>query len=134
MKNLAAIIALIIALIFSAAPATAGGPGKMYERDYQMPWCAAAGGRAEVVLSDRTRVDCLTPTHAVEFDWAKKWAEGIGQALNYSRLTGKRAAVMLIITSPKDLKHLKRARAIAAHFRLPLDVWAIRGKPRIREP
>lgn len=27
---------------------------------------------------DKTRVDCLTETHAVEFDFAKKWAESSG--------------------------------------------------------
>ncbi|WP_171018846.1 hypothetical protein ACONUD_00725 [Microbulbifer harenosus] len=52
--------------------------------DYQLPWCETAGGVAEYVLPDRTRVDCLTETHAMEFDFAPKWAEAIGQALYYA--------------------------------------------------
>jgi hypothetical protein len=61
------------------------------ERWYQERWCAEKGGAVEVVLSDRTRCDCLTDENAVEFDFGTKWAEAIGQALYYSIQTGKRA-------------------------------------------
>jgi len=29
-------------------------------------------------LPDKTRIDCLTTTHAVEHDFGSKWAEAIG--------------------------------------------------------
>ena len=38
----------------------------------------------EVVMKDGTRCDILTSTHAIEVDFAKKWAEAIGQSLNYA--------------------------------------------------
>ena len=32
-------------------------------------WCEAQKGRVEVVLPDGTRCDCVTDTHAIEFDF-----------------------------------------------------------------
>ena len=43
----------------------------------------------EVVMKDCTRCDILTATHAIEVDFARKWAEAIGQSLNYAMHTGK---------------------------------------------
>lgn len=43
--------------------------------------CNALDGKMEVVLKDKTRIDCLTAEYAIEVDFAKKGAEGIGQAL-----------------------------------------------------
>jgi len=57
------------------------------ERDYQDEWCT---GKKEAVLEDRTRVDCLTDTHAIEIEFANKWKEAIGQSLHYSLMTGKK--------------------------------------------
>lgn len=45
------------------------------ERWYQKIWCEVYGGETEVVLPDQTRCDCLTATHAIEFDFGPKWAE-----------------------------------------------------------
>lgn len=87
--------------------------GKIHsERDYQMRWCEAAGGAVEVVLPDRTRVDCLTLTHAVEVDFAPKWAEAIGQALYYSFATGKRPGILLIMEGRDDGRFLDRLMAV----------------------
>jgi hypothetical protein len=36
---------------------------------YQQKWCEARKGQVEVVLPDGTRCDCLTDTHAIEFDF-----------------------------------------------------------------
>lgn len=36
----------------------------------------------------------------IEFEWAKKRAEGIGQSLYYSEITGKKPAIAIIMTSP----------------------------------
>ena len=52
------------------------------------------GGKVEVVMKDGTRCDILTATHAIEVDFAKKWAEAIGQKeteVNYKN--GKRFGV-----------------------------------------
>lgn len=81
----------------------------------------------EVVMKDGTRCDILTPTHAVEVDFAKKWAEAIGQSLNYAMQTGKRPGVALIVLSPSDNKYVERVRKISACYRLGLTIYPIDG-------
>jgi len=76
-----------------------------------------------VVLPDKTRCDCLTDTHAIEFDFGKKWAEAMGQSLYYSLQTGKRAGIVLILESVKDRKYLIRLNSTIMHHKLPIDVW-----------
>ena len=71
------------------------------ESSYQHAWCRTHNGIEEYENKDKTRVDCLTPYHAVEFDFANKWAESIGQALHYQLMTGKKAMVVLILENPK---------------------------------
>lgn len=81
------------------------------ERVYQEYWCGMKEGVTEYELPDKTRVDCLLPDLAVEFDFANKWAECIGQALYYGQRTGKTPACVLIMErGEKDLKYLKRLR------------------------
>ena len=92
------------------------------EADYADPWCAARGG-SEKVLADRTRVDCLLPGYAVEVDFAHKWAEGMGQALHYARVTGRKPGVVLILKKPSDVRFAKRLMADAFYFGVPLTVW-----------
>lgn len=53
---------------------------KHSESSYQHAWCFAHGGIEEYENDDFTRVDCLTKKYAVEFDFANKWSESIGQA------------------------------------------------------
>lgn len=43
---------------------------KHNESSYQHVWCSEHKGIEEYENSDFTRVDCLTDTHAVEFDFA----------------------------------------------------------------
>lgn len=69
------------------------------ESSYQHAYCSMHNGIEEYELSDKTRVDCLTDTHAIEFDFANKWAESIGQALHYGLMTGKKPKVVLILDS-----------------------------------
>ena len=95
------------------------------EKYYQDLWCTDQGGRAEVVMSDKTRCDCLTDTHAVEVDFARKWYEALGQSLYYSMQTGKRAGILLIIESDDDLKYWFRLNSTIQHFGLLIDTWKI---------
>lgn len=84
------------------------------EAEYQTFWCDKRGGVKEYVLPDKARVDCLLPNMAVEFDFANKWAECVGQALYYGRMTGKQPACVLIMENgEKDIKYLKRLRRTA---------------------
>ena len=76
------------------------------EAEYRDAWCM---GQTEVTLSDGTRADCVTTNYAIEVDFARKWAEGIGQALHYALLTGKKPAVLLIIEKESDWRYFNRA-------------------------
>lgn len=84
------------------------------EKVYQTQWCNQHKGIMEYRLNDKTRVDCLTDTLAVEFDFANKWAECVGQSLYYGRQTNKQPACVLIMENgEKDLKYLYRLRKTA---------------------
>ena len=79
------------------------------EKDYVNMHCK---GTIEYVLPDKTRIDCLTDEYAIEYDWASKWAESIGQALYYAKMTGKKPAVTLILTQLEDYKYVKRVERL----------------------
>lgn len=84
------------------------------EQSYQQAWQRKYGGILEYRNDDCTRVDVLTKTHAIEFDFAGKWAESVGQALYYQYKTGKRAKVILILEHPKtEMIYLKRVQALS---------------------
>lgn len=91
------------------------------ERYYQQAWCQEHQGQAEVVLPDGARVDCLTETHAVEVDFAPKWAESIGQSLYYAQVTGKKPGVVLIMERPGDERHRLRLDSLAPD--LGITIW-----------
>ena len=101
--------------------------GKQSERYYQEKFAREIGGQVEVVMKDGTRCDILTATHAIEVDFAKKWAEAIGQSLNYAIHTGKRPGVALILLSPSDNKYIERVRKISAEYSLGLTIYPIDG-------
>ncbi len=83
------------------------------ESSYQHAWCKAHNGIEEYENTDKTRVDCLTAYHAVEFDFANKWAESIGQALHYQKMTGKKAMVVLILEDPqKEMVYFNRVKEL----------------------
>jgi hypothetical protein len=79
------------------------------EKYYQELWCNSHNGTLEYKLNDSTRVDCLLDDMAVEFDFAPKWAECIGQALYYGKKTNRKPVCVLIMEKPKtDYKYLYR--------------------------
>ena len=81
------------------------------EKEYQKYWCSNHNGKTEVVLNDKTRVDCLTDDYAVEVDFAPKWHECIGQAIHYGQQTRKTPACLLIMENGEDdLRFLYRLR------------------------
>lgn len=85
------------------------------ERYYQIQLCDELDGAIEFVLPDKTRVDCLTNEYAIEVDWAKKWAEGIGQSLYYAEMTDKKPAIGLIVGA-KDKRYLRRINKVANKY------------------
>lgn len=92
------------------------------ENYYRDQWCIGRG-EIETILPDRTRCDCLTPTHAVEVDFANKFYESIGQSLYYSLQTGRKAGILLILEDRKDYKYWIRLNSVINHFGLPIDTW-----------
>lgn len=111
---------LAIAAILLAAPAIAAET----ESDYQRKLCA--GMQMEVPMPNGTRADCMTERLAIEVDWAHKWAEAIGQSMNYAAVTGKLPAAILICkrgTEAKCLNWSLLTSETATYWRLPLTVW-----------
>ncbi len=111
------VIRILLCFVFCASwvfvPAYAT-KRKYSEAMYVDVWCRAQCGMQEFVNPDFTRVDCLTARHAVEFDFANKWAESIGQALHYQLMTGKRAKVVLILERPeKQMVYFERVKKLA---------------------
>ncbi|MDD5156580.1 hypothetical protein [Sulfurimonas sp.] len=82
------------------------------EKYYQTKMCNELKGTMEYVLFDRTRVDCLTDKYAIEVDFAKKWAESIGQALYYADVTNKEPVVALIV-GKDDERYIERVKRVA---------------------
>ena len=91
------------------------------EKYYQKIFCNKMNGILEHTLKDKSRVDCLTSTYAIEVDFANKWAESIGQSLFYSVETNKSPAVLLIMEQgQKDIKHIKRFKKASKKFNIQL--------------
>jgi hypothetical protein len=105
-------------------PVVKGVPHEHLEKWYQQRWCDAHNGEMEVVLPDNTRCDCVTATHAIEFDFGEKWAESIGQSLYYGLQTGKTPGVVLILEEEKDDKYWLRLNTTVEHYDLPIDTWS----------
>jgi len=100
--RLASLLVLIVASAAFAGRAN-------HERYYQEKWCSAVGGETEVRLEDGTRADCVARGYAIEFDFADKWAEAVGQSIHYAEMLGLRPGIVLIIEDPiRDQKYVER--------------------------
>jgi hypothetical protein len=95
------------------------------EKWYQQKWCETHNGQVEVALPDGTRCDCLTDTHAIEFEFGNNWAEAVGQSAYYSLQTKKKPGVVLILENSKDRKYWIRLNTTIEHFGLPIDTWNV---------
>lgn len=91
------------------------------ERYYQEQWCNSHGGVTEYVFDDKSRVDCLTETHAIEVEFAPKWKEAIGQALYYSIKTNRKPGIVIVRENPEnDAKYIKRLRIVSEEYGIEL--------------
>lgn len=120
---------IIVTILLISITISPGWAKRLYpEAEYQKAWCDKRGGVMEYELPDKTRVDCLLPDLAVEFDFANKWAECIGQALYYGEMTKRQAACVLIMENgEKDLKYLRRLRRAA--YRKGINLRTFTMKP-----
>jgi hypothetical protein len=117
-------IALIFILIF-LFPSMLFAKREHPEKWYQQQWCEAHNGQVEITMPDGTRCDCVTDTHAIEFDFGSKWAEAIGQSAYYSLQTKRKAGVVLILETTKDRKYWLRLNSTIEHFNMPIDTWSV---------
>ena len=108
-------------------PSVPSSPKTYSESFYQEQYAKKLGGRTEVTMPDGTRCDILTDTHAIEVDFADKWAEAIGQSLNYAMQTGKKAGIVLVLKDRGDEKHLERLREMARHYSMDVEIFPHRA-------
>jgi len=120
-KQLLSILLIIVSLFILGCVEKEKKYKKHTEKYYQSKFCKNLDGIMEFRLRDKTRVDCLTDNYAIEVDFAKKWAEGIGQSLYYADVTGKIPAVGLIV-GKKDKRFLKRLKRIAKKYDIKVFV------------
>ena len=113
--------ALVLAVISQAERVSAIYP--VPDDFYSRKWCTEHQGVSDVRISDGAIADCITSTHVVEFQLAPNWSNAIGRALYYSRETGKKAGIVLIIKDEKDQEYWKQLNSVITHFGLPIDAW-----------
>ena len=133
MASVLCMIRLVLTLSALLMCLSANAARLNYESYYQDIAAAKYKGEKEVIMPDGTRCDIVTATHAIELDFADKWAESIGQALYYGFQTNKRAGILLILEDPKDKRHLLKVQSVIEHYELPIDVlplkaWEIEDK------
>ena len=90
----------------------------MAESEYQKRYCKSLNGKTEYTLYDQKRIDCLTEGMAIEFDFAPKVYECIGQALYYGAETNKKPYCVLILEDSKDYKYLKIIETIRNKYKI----------------
>mgnify|MGYP000737041346 FL=1 len=107
-------------LLFSSLSVSALENEDYYNRQF----CTEESGQAEYRLSDLSRVDCLTDTHAFEADWADglKVYESIGQSLYYSAETGKQPGILLLIRKNSFEKHVRKVKRVIERWNLPIKL------------
>ena len=78
-------------------------------------------------LWDRTRPDIISKDHVLEVDWSHKWKEGVGQAVFYREMTGKRGGLLLLfpegVNSEKERLRAYRALVACKGCQIDLFLW-----------
>ena len=116
----------LLAILFGTLLGKAFPEEKRHEKDYQIVASKKFdNAKIEHILPDKTRIDILTDKEAIEVDWASKWAEGIGQSLHYSTMTGKEAGLILILKKPDDSKYVARVKHILLIKSLKINLYTI---------
>lgn len=121
----AKILIIILLLFFSLLSFPSNALEK--EKYYSDKFCEEMSGQADYTLQDKSRVDCLTETHAFEVDWADgmKVYEAIGQSLYYASQTGKKPGILLLIRKDNSEKHIRKVQEVISAFNLPIELLVI---------
>jgi len=117
-----------IALFFILASLSVASAGRlMPEKHYQKLYAEQVGGQMEVTAPDgKSRCDILTEGLAIEADFADKWAEAIGQSLNYGFQFNKKPAILLIMERKEDERHYIRLGSLIRHYGLEIELIPLR--------
>lgn len=95
------------------------------EIDYQQRLCA--GLLINRHLKNGTEVDCVSDTHAIEVDFTDKWAEAIGQSLQYSSELRGLPGIILICRANDNpslcLKHRYLIEQTMSYWRVGMTLW-----------
>ncbi len=91
------------------------------KRWYQERWCAKYFDSAQVTVSDQ--YDCLSEKYVIEFDYADRWYESIGESLHYALQTGRKAGIVLIMEKESDIKYWIKLKKTVEHYSLPIEIW-----------
>lgn len=124
MRHQRSITALLVVALF-LIPATCYSARLNPETYYRDLWCDDHNGTTEYRLPDATRADCLTPTHAVELEFADGWYESVAQSLHYAMLSGHKAGIVIIIEKQSDVKYWNRLVALKKFYKLPITLWRV---------
>jgi hypothetical protein len=115
------LLILIILLLISAL--CCGQLTKQRESYYQNLFAERIHGQKEVLLDDKTRVDVLTDTFAIEVDFADKWSQSVGQSIYYAEKLHKKAGIVLVINGLEDDRFIQRLMMVA--IKHDITVWVI---------
>ena len=115
-NNLFLIIILLIISINGHATET--------EKYYSDKFCDEISGHSDYSLNDKSRIDCMTETHAFEVDWADgmKVYEAIGQSLYYASQTDKVPGILLLIRKDNFEKHIRKIKEVIRYFNLDIEL------------
>ena len=101
------------------------------EDDHVKEWCTKNNGEMEHSFKDRTRVDCLTRTHAVEFKLAEEWQEvvrSVGQVIHYARMAERRPGIVLVVRGKSECKWAQRLeedlKGVSVYGN-PIKLWVV---------
>ena len=113
-------ISAFILIFFLSLPSKALEKEKYYSEMY----CKELSGKVNHNLADKSKVDCLTDTHAYEVDWADgmKVYEAIGQSLYYASQTNKKPGILLLIKKDSSEKHIRKIKEIINYFNLDVEL------------
>ena len=126
------ILPLAACLFLSSTPALAGD--RHSEDWYNRLWCGLNdGAKAEVVLPDQSRADCVTADHVIETKFARDCKHGVGQALHYlvelrKTMPEIQGGVLLIIETPEDEKYYRACERLVSAVTPRLHLWTLRVK------
>jgi hypothetical protein len=115
-------ILIILALLLASLTCYAQLP-KQLEKYYTNKFATIVNGKTQQYLPNKRYADIITDTFAIEVEFANKFPESIGQSLDYSMITYKKAGILLIVNGRNDDKYVDELLEIIYYHKLQITVW-----------